>query len=97
MDEQRRSEGTSEVGITHFPLEEEQARQEKVDEKAAAQGQSALSSGTHHGHRLSRQADPPAPEESEGTFEGKGGKGGKTGGSRAGLLSSSQKAGKGRK
>ncbi len=84
---QRRNKQTKEVGITHFPLEEEQARQQKVDEHHPPEGETPAS----HGHRLSREPEPPTAEEADARFEGKGGKGGKTGGSRAGLLPANRK------
>ncbi len=91
MDEQRREDQAAEAGISHFPLEEEQDRQDKVHEKAAAQAEAPPSAGSRREHRLSRENDPPTAEESDERFEGRGGKGGKTGGSRAGLLSASSK------
>lgn len=78
----------SNVGMTHFPLVEEQDRRKKVPRHDEA----AASAGSRRGHRLSRKTTPQALEDAEGRFDGKGGKGGKTGGSRAGLLSASRKA-----
>ena len=94
MAEQRRKDQTAKSGISHFPLEEEQDRQEKVHENASAR-EAAPAAGSRRGHRMSRQTDPPPVEESEERFEGRGGKGGRTGGSRAGLLSASSKEQKG--
>lgn len=93
---QPREDQPTEVGISHYPLEEEQARQQKVVENASSEGETPAETASHHGHRLSRQADPPSAEEAEERFEGKGGKGGKTGGSRAGLLSANRKEQPGR-
>jgi len=90
MVEQRRNDQSAESGISHFPLEEEQDRQEKVHENASARRETP-SAGSRRGHRMSRQTDPPPAEESDERFEGRGGKGGKTGGSRAGLRSASSK------
>lgn len=95
MAEQRRNDQTPESGISHFPLEDEQDRQQKVHEKAAAQADAPPSAGSRREHRLSRENDPPTAEEADERFEGRGGKGGKTGGSRAGLLSPSSKEQKG--
>ena len=95
MADSRRNDQTAELGISHFPREEEQDRQEKVHENASARGE-APPAGSRKGHRMSRQADPHPVEESDERFEGRGGKGGKTSGSRAGLLSSSSKEQKGR-
>jgi hypothetical protein len=78
-------------GITHFPLREEQESQNRVPDP----GQSEPPAGSR-GHRLSRSSGSQQLTKSEGLFEGKGGKGGKTGGSRAGLLSASRKVQKGR-
>jgi hypothetical protein len=95
MAEQRHKDQTAKSGIAHFPLEEEQDRQEKVHENASGRGE-APSAGSRRGHRMSRQTDPPPVEESDERVEGRGGKGGKTGGSRTGLLSASSKEQKGR-
>jgi hypothetical protein len=88
MPRQRRNDQPAKSGITHFPLEEEQVRQEKVHQNASAEGE-ARSAGPVRGHRLLRQNDPPPNNESDEQFGGRGGKGGKTRGSRAGLLSAS--------
>ena len=58
MAEQQRNDHTSESGISHFPLEEEQARQDKVDEKASAQAEAPPSAGSRREHLLSRENDP---------------------------------------
>lgn len=96
MAKQRRGkEQPAKSGITHFPLEEEQARQEKVHENASGENE-APPPGSVRGHRLSRKADPPSQEESGDHVGGRGGKRGKTRGSRAGLLSASREEQKGR-
>jgi hypothetical protein len=77
------------VGITHFPIQSEQARQEKVSPPGTKQADPSRQSS--RGHRLSREQKPASSSYPEGAFLGKGGKGGKTRGSRAGLLSSSRK------
>jgi|SRR4051812_22893719 hypothetical protein len=88
----------SKAGITHFPLRKEQESQERVPPQSQIKRVSNVEKGAvGRGHRLSRKATPKALLESEGLFEGKGGKGGKTGGSRAGLLSASRKTQKGRR
>jgi hypothetical protein len=75
------------AGITHFPLSSERSSQKRVPprktEERSPRGKS--------GHRLSRKQDPEAASTPESTFRGKGGKGGKTRGSRAGLLAPSRK------
>ena len=80
------------VGITHFPLSSEQRRQEKVRtgkaEAAKTNTRTAGGSGKS-GHRLSREQG--AQVDSESSFGGKGGTGGKSRGSRASLLASSRK------
>jgi len=93
--DQGRKDQAAESGISHFPLEEERARQQNVHETASARGE-APTAGSRRGHRMSRQTDPPPMEEADERFEGRGGKGGKTGGSRAGLLSASSKEQNGR-
>jgi hypothetical protein len=78
------------VGITHFPLPSEQRRQEKVRAGKAetAKSNTRTSGGSgKSGHRLSRDRGA----QTEGSFGATGGKGGKTRGSRAGLLASNRK------
>lgn len=79
------------TGITHHPLEEEQDRQEQVPPRGKAKDGSTHTSEEENPkeHRLSREPGPEAaPSTSEGSFQGKGGKGGQSGGSRAELLAS---------
>jgi hypothetical protein len=76
------------VGITHFPLASEEARQEKVPPRRYA-GDSMP--GGSKGHRLSREPRAPSPADADGRFTEKGEKGVKTRGSRAGLVSVSRK------
>jgi transaldolase len=88
------------TGITHHPLDEEKAGQKKVRARKPTKDQAEASrGGLRKGHRLSRQAGAlryPVLD-SGGEVARKGNKGGKSGGSRAGLLSSSRKiGGKGR-
>lgn len=75
------------IGITHFPYEDEQSRQEKLPHPPVEPEPLAR-------HGLAHQLDEPA--EAEGGPASKSAKGGKTRGSRAGLLSASRKV-KGRK
>jgi hypothetical protein len=87
------------AGITHHPLEQEQGRQKQVPPRGKAKdpSKSPPKAGSARGHRLSRQEGPQgATSATEAHFEGIGGKGGKTGGSRAGLLAS-RKGPKGRR
>ncbi|HJT19405.1 MAG TPA: hypothetical protein VJ746_02980 [Nitrospira sp.] len=87
---------TGKTGITHFPLEDEQARQEQVPPRGKTKrGAPPATGSTNHGHRLSRSTGRKSPSESDNAFEGRGAKGGKSRGSRAGLLSAGRK-GKGR-
>ena len=76
------------VGITHFPLASEVARQEKVPPRREA-GKSTP--GGSKGHRLSREPRGVSPADADTRFDQKGEKGGKTRGSRAGLLSTNRK------
>jgi len=87
------------TGITHFPLESEQDNQERVPPRGHAKDgtQPELTPGTGpvKGRRLSRQHDaaeespePPEPGEGDASLTPKSAKGGKTSGSRAGMLAS---------
>lgn len=80
--------GKRQVGITHFPLSSEEARQEKVPPRRYA---GASTPGGSKGHRLSREPRAASPADADGRFDQKGEKGGKARGSRAGLLSASRK------
>jgi hypothetical protein len=75
------------IGITHFPLSSEQASQEKVRPAGLTKSQRA---GAKGGHRISRDQGP-AMSAADRTVDGKGGKGGKSRGSRADLLARSRK------
>jgi hypothetical protein len=93
MAQRRNNDRAHEAGITHFPLREEQ----ESENRGPDPGQGESPSGSPSGHRLSRSSSRSQQvAESEGLFEGKGGKGGKTRGSCAGLLSASRKVRKGR-
>jgi hypothetical protein len=78
------------TGITHFPLVAEQGSQERVPPRGKTKEVSgpATASGTRRGHRLSRRKGSAMASGSNEGFTAKGVKGGKSGGSRAGLLSS---------
>lgn len=84
----------SRTGITHFPLPEERDSQKRVPSRAESRGQGRQEPGVGgRGHRLSRKPAPQPTPRRDGQRGAKGVKGGKTGGSRAGLLSNSRKAG----
>jgi hypothetical protein len=77
------------AGISHFPLQAEQGRQQEVPPRGSSKAGTKSSMGRAlQGHRRSRVQGREALLDSEDSFEGKGGKGGKPGGSRAGLLAS---------
>jgi hypothetical protein len=83
------------AGISHFPLQDEQGRQQQVPPLGTFKDGTTSPAGQGtHGHRRSRTQGQQILLDSEGRFEGKGGKGGKTGGSRAGLLASRKKLGR---
>lgn len=83
----RESGRADRTGITHFPIEEERNSRQRVPP-----GSRKAEAEESQGHRLSRRAGPQKLiTDSERSFEGKGGKGGKSRGSRAGLLSASRK------
>ena len=80
------------AGTSHFPLQVEQGRKRRVPPLGTSKDGTAFPTGQGtHGHRRSRTQGRQAILDSEGRFDGKGGKGGKTGGSRAGLLASRKK------
>lgn len=89
-----RQKRTQEIGITHFPLDDEQQSQNRVPSRQT-NARANKGGGGSHGHRLSRE------QETESKFgpqrlRGKGGKGGKTRGSRAGLLASNKRTARGK-
>ena len=75
------------VGITHFPLSTEHSSQERVPPRKVKDP----SKSGKRGHRLSRTSNSQVASAPDSTFRGKGGKGGKARGSRAGLLAPSRK------
>lgn len=84
------------TGITHFPLTDEKSSQRQVPPRGKKKkGASPTTKPGKKGHPLSRKAGRAGALSSENDFEGSGGKGGKTGGSRAGLLASRKSSKKG--
>lgn len=94
MSPRTRQKEKRQTGITHFPLDAEEDNQERVPPRGATKEGSenlpAPGTGSVKGHRLSRQEGRGEVEvvESDGEFAAKSGKGGKTSGSRAGVVSS---------
>ena len=77
------------TGITHFPLEDEKISQRQVPPRGKKkEGASPTTRQGKTGKRLSRKSGRAGILSSNNDFEGSGGKGGETGGSRAGLLAS---------
>ena len=78
---------TRRTGITHFPLQEEKISQRELPPRGKKKwGASQTTRSGKRGHRLSRKAGRSATLSSENEFKGSRGKGGKIGGSCAGLL-----------
>ena len=76
------------VGITHQSLEEEQENQARVPPRGQAkQGSGTTAQDRKHESLLK---SPGISEEEVNRLSGRGGKGGKAGGSRAGLVSFSE-------
>lgn len=74
------------TGVTHFPLEEEKKNQTRVPPRGKTKEQMKTASR--------RDGDAPPPSvttAAEGTISRQGTKGGKSNGSRAGLVSSGKK------
>jgi hypothetical protein len=89
----RTKQRQSRPGITHHPLDAEWDRQEKVHPTEEAESHpEEMSAASRKGHRLSRQPGRNRTPEKDGGLARKSSKGGKTRGSRAGLLSASRKA-----
>lgn len=79
---------TQKTGVTHFPLEEEKKNQQRVPPRGKTKEEMKTTSRS----RDKRGARSPAPTAvEERTLSRQGAKGGKSGGSRAGLVSSSKK------
>ncbi|HKN85991.1 MAG TPA: hypothetical protein VJV04_03945 [Nitrospiraceae bacterium] len=76
---------TQKTGMTHFPLEEEKNNQKRVPPRGKTKEQMKTASQT----RDKREASSATDEER--TISRAGAKGGKSSGSRAGLVSSSKK------
>ena len=84
------------VGMSNRPLNEEMRRKEKVPPRGESTKNRgpAHSAGTRRGHRLSRKAGKNQGPQPDGRYTTKGAKGGKSRGSRAGLLSAGRKPGR---
>jgi hypothetical protein len=76
---------TQKTGVTHFPLEEEKQNQQRVPPRGKAKEPMKTQS------RDKRGAPSASTTVEERTISGLGAKGGKSSGSRAGLVSSSKK------
>lgn len=79
---------TPKIGVTHYPLEEESENQQRVPPRGMAKEQMKATSPS--GQDSGTQT-PSLTGSEERTISPQGAKGGKSSGSRAGLLSSSKK------
>jgi hypothetical protein len=79
---------TPKTGVTHFPLQDEKANQKRVPPRGKTQEQMKTTSQSPK-KRGTRSTALTAVEER--TISRQGAKGGKSSGSRAGLISSSKK------
>jgi len=79
---------TSKTGVTHFPLQDEKANQKRVPPRGKTKEQMQTTSQSPK-KRGTRSGALTAVEER--TISRQGAKGGKSSGSRAGLISSSKK------
>lgn len=79
---------TPKTGVTHFPLQDEKANQKRVPPRGKTQEQMKTTSQSSK-KRGTRSTALTAIEER--TISRQGAKGGKSSGSRAGLISSSKK------
>jgi hypothetical protein len=77
---------TQKAGVTHYPLEEEKKNQKRVPPRGQAKGETKAPSRDKREARF-----PTVPTAGERTISRRGVKGGKSSGSRAGLVSSSKK------
>ena len=82
-------ERTSTVGITNHPLKAEQENQDRVPPRGRSKKQAQGSSSARRAG--GRMASNPLSEEEQREIDSKVAKGGKTGGSRAGLTSRNKK------
>jgi hypothetical protein len=83
------------TGMSNHPLDTEASRQSKVPPRGEAKKEKgpAHSTGTRRGHRLSRKPGRRQDIQADRRYVSKSAKGGKSGGSRAGLLSAGRKGG----
>lgn len=77
---------TQKTGVTHFPLEEEKKNQQRVPPRGKSKAQMKTTSQSRKGGTL-----PALTTGEERAISRLGAKGGKSSGSRAGLVSSSKK------
>lgn len=77
---------TQKTGVTHFPLEEEKKNQKRVPPRGKTKEEMTSQSRNKRGAR-----SPALTAVEERTISRQGAKGGKSSGSRAGLVSSSKK------
>ena len=77
--------GTQKTGVTHFPLEEENNNQKRVPPQGKTKEQMKATS------QAGDKRETPRAIDEERTISRLGAKGGKSSGSRAGLVSSSKK------
>lgn len=81
------------AGMSNHPLEQENATQKRVPERGSAKERKDPhnTTGSQRGHRLSRKKGEGSPIEADASLTIKSAKGGKAGGTRAGLLSAGRK------
>lgn len=79
---------TSKTGVTHYPLDEERENQQRVPPRGEAKEPRSATSQSLENQVAPGPALTPAEER---TISRQGAKGGKSSGSRAGLVSSSKK------
>jgi len=82
--------GKTKTGVTHFPLQEEDENQKRVPPRGQAKKQRPATPGT--GKPRDRASTSATSEGEERTIARRGTKGGKSSGSRAGLVSAGKKA-----
>ncbi|WP_447978273.1 hypothetical protein [Candidatus Nitrospira bockiana] len=91
----RLGKGVRAVGVTHFPLEQERKNQARVPDRQEEDDRAVRAPHAKKATKKSAvvRAERVKPSE-ERTISRRGAKGGKTGGSRAGLRSQSKKRGR---
>jgi len=82
--------GAKQVGITHFPLEQEAMNQEAVSPRGQAKQKGSQSKALPRKRTGVASEDAAIDKVADRTISSKGGKGGRTSGSRAALLSRRQ-------